>query len=73
MWFSAFDHMTQPEVIDAVFDAAAGEHLPAVIVLPAIRSEDQLLEQLQILASGTRWKTSRETVKGLTTDDLLVE
>ncbi len=72
MWFSAFDQVTQPDVIDAVFDAAASEHLPAIVVLPTIRSEEQLLDQLRILATGERWKTSRETLKLLRTEDLLV-
>jgi hypothetical protein len=72
MVFSAFDGTAQPTLIDALFDAAAGEHLPAIVVLPWIRSEEELLEQLQCLASGDRWRISRETVKQLTTRDLLV-
>jgi hypothetical protein len=72
MWFSAFDQITEPEVIDAVFDAAASERLPAIVVFPSIRSEEQLLGQLQILAGGARWRISREVVKNLATSDLLV-
>jgi hypothetical protein len=46
-------------LIDVLFDAAASEHLPAIIVFPWIRSEEQLLEQLECLGSGDRWKISR--------------
>lgn len=59
MLFSAFDVTAQPVLIDALFDAAAGEHLPAVVVFPWIRSEEDLLEQLECLASGDRWCVSR--------------
>src|SRR6185295_5893922 len=72
MWFSAFDDLASPEVINAFFDEAADAHLPAVVVFPSIRSEEQLLEQLRILTADERWKTSREHVKLLETDDLLV-
>ncbi len=72
MLFSAFDDTAQPAAIDALFDAAAGEHLPAVVVFPSIRTEEQLLAQLRILAAGDRWKMSRETVKLLDTNDLLI-
>jgi hypothetical protein len=72
MWFSAVDTITQPEVIDAVFDAAASEHLPAVVVFPTIRGEEELLAQLAILGRSDRWTIARETVKNLTTTDLLV-
>jgi hypothetical protein len=42
------------------------------VVFPSIRSEEQLLTQLRILAAGDRWRISRETVKLLDTNDLLI-
>lgn len=41
-------------------------------MFPAIRTEAQLIDQLQLLATGERWQLSREVVKGLVTDDVLV-
>ena len=60
------------EAIDAVFDVAATEGLPAIAIFPAIRTEAQLVDQLQLLASGDRWQMNREIVEGLVTDDVLL-
>lgn len=70
--FGTFDDVALPHEIDTLFDAAAEAHLPAVIVFVEIRTEEQLLDQLASLATGERWKVSRETARGLTTDDLLL-
>lgn len=61
-----------PEQIDEIFETAVSDNMPGVAVFPAIKTEDQLLEQLRILATGERWTLRRVTVAGLTTDDLLL-
>lgn len=55
-----------------MFDFAAGEHLPAIAIFPAIRTEGELVEQLRLLETGDRWEISREDVEDLVTDDVLV-
>lgn len=72
MLFATFDTVAQSVDVDDVFDVAAAAHLPAFVVFPEIRDERQLLDQLASLAQGERWKITREKVKGLTTDDLLL-
>jgi hypothetical protein len=61
-----------PGELDAFIDAAAAARRPGFILFPAIRDELGLVEQLQRLSSGDRWRVTRQTVKGLTTSDLLV-
>jgi hypothetical protein len=68
----ATDGVTAPEQVDVLFDTAAAESQPAFLVFPAIRDESALVAQLQRLRSGQRWTVKSETVKGLTTSDLLV-
>jgi hypothetical protein len=72
MLFSAFDDVAQPDQLDDLFDSAAAVHLPAVVILPTIRTESDLLEQLAVLAQGERWRVTKETVANLATDDLLL-
>jgi hypothetical protein len=69
---SAVDLNASPEEVDGLFDFAAGEHMPAIAVFPAIRTEAQLIDQLRLLETGDRWEISREVVKGLVTEDVLV-
>jgi len=69
---SVFDATVEPHELDVVLDSAAAAHLPAVIVLPMIRTESDLLEQLAVLAQGERWRVTKETVAALVTDDLLL-
>lgn len=61
-----------PEQIDEIFETAASEKIPGIAVFPAMRTEDQLLDQLELLATGDRWTMCPVTVKGLTTNDLLL-
>ena len=61
-----------PEQIDEIFETASSQEIPGVAVFPSIRTEEQLIEQLKLLAAGSRWALRRVTVAGLTTDDLLV-
>ena len=70
--FSVFDATVEPHKLDDVLDTSAAMHLPAVIILPTIRTEGDLLEQLAVLAQGERWSVTRETVAALATDDLLL-
>lgn len=61
-----------PEQIDEIFETAASDAIPGVAIFPAIRTEEQLIKQLKILATGERWTLRRVMVEGLTTDDLLI-
>jgi hypothetical protein len=61
-----------PEQIDEIFETASSDCIPGVAVFPAIRTEEQLIDQLQLLAKGSRWTLRRVTAAGLTTDDLLL-
>lgn len=54
MLFSVLDDTVEPHDLDEVFDTAATAHLPAVVILPTIRTEDNLLAQLAVLAQGER-------------------
>jgi hypothetical protein len=72
MLFSTFDRLAEPEQLDIVLDTAAETRLPAVVVLMGVRTEPDLLEQLTVLANGPRWHVTRESVPGLSTDDLLL-
>src|SRR5262245_59375550 len=70
--FSVLDDVAAPTKLDEVFDSAAAARLPAVVVLLAVRTEGDLLDQLALLATGERWRVTRETVAKLATDDLLL-
>ena len=69
---SAVDRNVGPNEIDVLFDFAASEHLPAIAIFPAIRTEADLAELLHRLETGDRWELSREVVEGLVTEDVLV-
>jgi hypothetical protein len=59
--------------IDALFDLASTRSLPAIAILPGLRTEPQLVDQLLILAAGERWSVRRVPLpQGMTTDDVLV-
>lgn len=66
------DGVAQPELIDQAFDFAARQHRPGIAVFPAIRTEDQLLDQLRTLQRSERWTLSRIQVDGLETAELLI-
>jgi hypothetical protein len=69
---SAADLHADPDEINATFDYAAGDHLPAAVIFPLIRTEAELIDQLRLLETGDRWTLSREHVEGLVTDDVLI-
>jgi hypothetical protein len=68
----AFVRSERGDVLDKIFETAASDAIPGFAVFPAIRTEEQLVDQLKILATGERWTVRRVTVAGLTTDDLLL-
>jgi hypothetical protein len=43
-----------------------------VAIFPTIKTEEDLVEQLKLLAAGKRWVVRRVAVDGLTTEDLLI-
>jgi hypothetical protein len=61
-----------PEQIDEIFETASSDDIPGVAIFPAIRTEEQLIKQLELLATGKRWTLRRVAVGGLTTADLLL-
>jgi hypothetical protein len=68
----SFHELASEANVSRVFEAAAQAHLPAVAVFTGIRTEDELVEQLRILARGSRWTITREYPAGLVTDDVLI-
>jgi len=66
------DGVAQPDLIDQAFDFAAQQHRPGIAVFPAIRTEDQLIDQLRTLQRSERWRLTRIQVDGLETAELLV-
>lgn len=68
----AVDRNVGTDEINEAFDLSASENFPAIAIFPAIRTEAQLVDQLQLLASGKRWTLTREVVQGLVTDDVLL-
>lgn len=72
MLFGVFDDVSEPDRLDKLLDAAAAAQLPAVVVLPSVRTESDLLGQLAVLAKGDRWRVTKEAVATLMTDDLLI-
>jgi hypothetical protein len=68
-----FPGMASVTKIDEVLEYAGTQRLPAIIVLPGIRTESQLVDQLLVLAAGDRWRVFRvPTPTGLDTDDVFV-
>jgi hypothetical protein len=59
--------------IDALFDFASAQKRPAIAVLPGIRTEHQVAEQLLELAKGNRWRVRHvPRPDALATDDVFV-
>lgn len=59
--------------IDSVFELAGARRLPAIVILPGLRTELQLVEQLLALAKSPRWRVRRVPIPGgLETDDVFV-
>jgi hypothetical protein len=58
--------------LTAFLELAADQHLPAVAVLPEVRTEQQLATQLLTLVDD-RWRASRvPTPEGVETDDVFI-
>ena len=58
--------------VTRVFQLGAAGRLPAIAIFTGIRTEEQLVEQLMLLARGDRWTITEEHPEGLVTDDVLV-
>jgi hypothetical protein len=69
---ASLERLASAEEVDHVLDVGAAEHAPVAVVLPWIRDEHQLVEQLRALNRGSRWRVVREQLAELPTDDLLV-
>ena len=69
---ATFAGLANEEDVTDLFDAGTQDHLPVIVIFTGIRTEDALVEQLRILARGTRWRFTREHPEGLVTDDVMV-
>jgi hypothetical protein len=70
---ATFPGVASAAEVDAVFDYAAIQSRPAIVVLPGLRTEAVLADQLLALALGARWRVQVvDAPAGLTTDDVFV-
>ena len=68
-----FPGIASVDEIDGVLELAGIQRLPAIVVLPGIRTESRLVDQLLVLVGGHRWRVYRvPTPAGLETDDVFV-
>jgi hypothetical protein len=70
---ATFPDAASPDQIDPLFDYAGGKKLPALAIILGVRTESELVDQLLLLTSGSRWSVRRVPVPlGMNTDDVLV-
>jgi len=69
---AAFPGLVSEADVSRVFETGTDTHLPAFAVFTGIRTETALIEQLSVLARGSRWRITREHPAGLITDDVLI-
>ncbi len=67
-----FPGLASAEDVTRVFELGAAGRLPTVAIFTGIRTEEQLVEQLMLLAAGDLWTISEEHPEELVTDDVLV-
>jgi hypothetical protein len=69
---SVFAGLAPEANVTRLFEFGASLHVPAIAIFLGIRTEQELAEQLRILAAGERWKITEEHPEGLETDDVLI-
>jgi len=69
---AAFSGLAKEEDVSRLFEAGTRGHLPVIAIFIDIRTEDALVEQLRVLARGSRWRLTRDYPEGLVTDDVMV-
>jgi hypothetical protein len=69
---AAFSDLAPEADVSRLFETGRDTKLPAFAVFTGIRTEAELVEQLRILARGSRWTITREYPVGLVTDDVLI-
>jgi hypothetical protein len=69
---AAFPELASEADVSRIFEAGTKARLPALAVFPGIRTEAALVEQLRVLARGSRWRITREHPAGLITDDVMI-
>lgn len=68
-----FSGIASVDEIDGVFELAAVQRLPAIVILPGVRTESQVADQLLVLSRGARWRVRRvPEPAGLDTDDIFI-
>jgi hypothetical protein len=61
---ATFAGLALEEDVSRVFDAGAQARVPAIALFTGIRAEHALVEQLQLLAGGPRWRITEEHPEG---------
>jgi len=69
---AAFPGLTSEIDVSRLFETGTDTHLPVIALFTGIRTEAALIEQLSILARGSRWRITREHPAGLITDDAMI-
>lgn len=69
---AAFPELAAEGDVSRIFEAGTNARLPAFALFTEIRTEAALVEQLRILARGSRWRITREHPAGLITDDVVI-
>jgi hypothetical protein len=69
---AAFHELASEDDVSRLFEAGTRNHLPAFALFTAIRTEAELIEQLSVLARGSRWRITREYLADLPTDDVMI-
>lgn len=67
-----FPRAVGPETLDPLMDAAANRSQAVFLVFPFIRSEAQLIEQLNALSASGRWTLKHRKKPKVVTDDVFV-
>jgi hypothetical protein len=69
---ASFRGLASETEVSAILHHGAEARVPALVLFTGIRTEAELVEQLGILARGSRWTITREYPAGLVTDDVLI-
>jgi hypothetical protein len=69
---AAFHEFASEEDVSRLFETGTQTRVPVFALFTSIKTEAALIEQLSILARGSRWRITRELPAGLVTDDVMI-
>ena len=69
---AVFDRLASEENVSRVFETGTESRVPVIVLFTWIRTEAALVEQLRVLARGSRWRMTREHPTGLSTEDVMI-